>query len=74
MIDLPEASVGLARVDLDANDAGELRIARAFAPRTVSSGPPGRPVHVTLDDMRLDRGHVHGKPGGAPLIDADVAF
>ena len=73
VVDLPEAWVRVARVDLDANDAGDLRIARAFAPRTVSSGPPGRPVRLTLDDMRLERAHVQGKPNGVPGIDADVA-
>jgi translocation and assembly module TamB len=63
----------MARVDLDANEAGDLRIARAFAPRTVSSGPPARPVRVTLDDMRLEHAHVQGKPNGVPPIEGDVA-
>jgi translocation and assembly module TamB len=70
---VPELSATSADVSLDADSAGTSRIARAFAPRSPPSDKPSRGARVVLGDVRIGRVHVHGKPNGAPSVDADVA-
>src|SRR5579859_3272193 len=65
-----------ADVSLDADDAGRLRLARAFVPakhaeQTPSKRGPG--VRVAIAPVRLIHARVHGKPPGAPVVDAEVS-
>ncbi len=78
VIDVPSASVGNVDANLDADAAGNLRIANAFASKTPPepkkpNEPPGRGVRVAAPDVRLDHAWVHGTPPGAPLVDADLS-
>ncbi len=72
LVGVPELSAARADVDLDADDSGALRIARAFAPRSTPSEKGGRGARVDLGDIRIGQVHVHGKVGSVPPIDATV--
>ena len=69
-----EASVEEADVALDPDPTGALEIQAAFEPRSSPSpgGPPGRSVHVTLANIAVVHARVHGRPKGAPAMDADL--
>ncbi|MGH7270865.1 MAG: hypothetical protein ACREJ3_10590, partial [Polyangiaceae bacterium] len=73
-IEIRNVRVERAEVNLDADAAGRLRIARAFTPRP-STGPksqPARPVRVSFPDARVGQVIIRGQPRGAPRIDADL--
>jgi translocation and assembly module TamB len=73
VVTIPQASLASAEVNLDTDDAGTLRIAKAFLPRTEStSGAPGPEVHLSMPRLHLDHVAVRGQPAGAPSLDADV--
>jgi translocation and assembly module TamB len=67
-------SVATADVALDSDESGELRLARAFAPRgpAVPSKPGSRGVALRIPHALLGHVSVHGRPSPAPPIDADV--
>jgi translocation and assembly module TamB len=72
-IDLPETAVAYADVNLDADDDGTLRIARAFTtPRPTSPAGPSRGVRLKLAHVRVGRTSIHGQMNGAPPIDSHV--
>jgi translocation and assembly module TamB len=73
VVGIPEASLTTAEVNLDADDAGTLRIAKAFLPRTPStSTTPGPGVWLSMPRLHLAHVSVHGQPPGAPSLDADA--
>lgn len=77
VIDVPSASILNGDVNLDADAAGNLRIANAFVPKNPDDPqkppePPGRGVRVEAPEVKLGHAWVHGTPPGAPLVDADV--
>ncbi len=70
---IPQASLASAEVNLDADSAGTLRIAKAFLPRTAStSTTPGPEVHLSMPRVHLGHVAVRGQLAGAPLLDGDV--
>lgn len=72
-IDLAELTVARADVNLDADDDGTLRIARAFTtPPSASPGGPSRGVRLALSRIHVDHTSIHGSMSGAPPIEADV--
>ncbi len=73
VVDLSDASIARADIDLDTGDDGAIRIARAFAPRSPSTGPPGRGVRIVLANALIDHLRVHGTPPAGPSIDASVS-
>src|SRR5580658_7396684 len=73
VVDLPDLAVSHADVNLDADDDGTLRIARAFtAPRPTSPSGPSRGVRLTLARVRIGHTSIHGQMSGAPPIDSNV--
>jgi translocation and assembly module TamB len=74
-VDLEAVSVLRADVSLDADEAGTLRLARAFTP-PVSTSPPsssgGGGVRLTLPHAQLTHVAVHGRPPAGPLVEAYV--
>jgi hypothetical protein len=73
IVDLPEATIAEAEVNLDSDAAGAVRIARAFRPRASShEGGPGPDVRVSLPHAHIGHGVVHGQPQGSPPIDAEA--
>ena len=76
-IGVPSASIERADALLDANPAGDLRLAKAFEPKKKDAPkkdePPGRGVEVDAPDVRLRHAWVRGTPAAsAPPIDADL--
>jgi hypothetical protein len=72
-VDVADITAARADVDLDADESGTPRIARAVAPRTPSSPEkPGRAVRVALENVHVGHAHVHGQPSGSPPIDATI--
>jgi translocation and assembly module TamB len=75
-IDVPCASVGHVDVNLDADAAGDLRIANVWTskapPTPKKNEPPGRGVLVDVPVVRLAHAWAHGTPAGAPLVDAEL--
>ncbi|MBX3190518.1 MAG: translocation/assembly module TamB domain-containing protein [Labilithrix sp.] len=83
-IDVPAVAVDHVDVAIDADDRGESRIARAFAPKHAQIAPerpdqaqkkpaqPGRGVRVEAPSIALRHAWIHGAAGGAPAIDAEV--
>jgi translocation and assembly module TamB len=74
IIDVSDVTVATAEVNLDTDGAGDIRIARAFAPRSPSppGGPPGRVVHLTISPIHVTHAAAHGQLDGAPPIDGDL--
>ena len=74
---LSEVSIDALDVRVDTDDAGQLELADAFAPRP-SSAPPtpadpeARGFRLEISRVAWKHAHVHGLPAGAPPIDADV--
>jgi translocation and assembly module TamB len=70
------ASIDHVHANLDANPAGELRLATAFQPATPEEPkpeePPGRGVLVEAPHLRLEHAWISGTPPGAPLVDAEL--
>jgi translocation and assembly module TamB len=82
VIALPSISIADGEVNLDPDASGELRIVRAFEPRTpaepkkledYTTREPVRPIHVVAPSIRLAHVWVHGAPPDTPLIDADLS-
>ena len=73
-IDLTELAADEVDVNLDADDSGALRIARAFAaPKSAApSAPPGRAVRVHIPSVALAHVVVHGRPTPPIAVDAKV--
>ena len=71
-IDLTEVAADQVDVNLDADDSGALRIARAFAaPKsTAPPGPPGRGVRLHIPSVALAHVVVRGRP--TPPVDVDA--
>jgi translocation and assembly module TamB len=74
-IGIPSAFVGRVDANLDTDASGELRIARAFAPRSPTtmesaSRNQGRGVLVAMPDVRLGHAWVHGAP---TRVDVDLS-
>ena len=74
VIRIEDVKVESARVSLDRNAKGDLRIAGTFLPRTPSppSPEPSRPVEVHLPSIRLARAKVVGEPTANLPVDADL--
>lgn len=74
MVRIDDVKVESARVSLDRNAKGDLRIAGTFLPRkpTPPSPEPSRPVEVHLPSIRLDRAKVVGEPAANLPLDADL--
>jgi translocation and assembly module TamB len=72
VVELSDVAATRADVDLDADETGALRIARAFEPRSPSDGQPGRGARVVLSNAQVDHVRIHGQPSGSPPIDANV--
>jgi translocation and assembly module TamB len=70
-VDLPEVTVEAVDVNLDADSTGTLRLLRTFV---AEKQEPSSSQGVALSIERAHVGHatVHGRPPGAPPIDADV--
>ncbi|HTQ46573.1 MAG TPA: hypothetical protein VMI75_27660, partial [Polyangiaceae bacterium] len=71
-IDLTEVAADQVDVNLDADDSGALRIARAFAApkNTAPPGPPGRGVRLHIPSVALAHVVVRGRP--TPPVDVDA--
>ncbi len=74
VIRVEDVKVESARVSLDRNAKGDLRIAGTFLPRkpTPPSTEPSRPVEVHLTSIRLDRAKVVGEPAANLPVDAEL--
>jgi translocation and assembly module TamB len=71
VIDLAEVRLAYVDADLDVDGAGGLRLAKAFQPRDEKPSP-GRKTAIRLGRVAMDHAWLHGRPPGAPLVDADV--
>ena len=72
-VEIPEASLASAEVNLDTDDEGTPRIAKAFLPRTPStSTTPGPSVRLSMPRLHLGHVSVRGRIAGAPPLDGDV--
>ncbi len=70
---LTEVSARAVDVDLERDEAGDLGIQRALAPRTPSDpSSPGREVRVVLDRVDVAHAWLHGAPVSGLPLDADV--
>jgi translocation and assembly module TamB len=74
VVDIPKVSIASAHVVLDADTVADLRIGKAFVPRSTSApgGPPGRNVRLTIPDIHIAHAAVSGQPAGLSPIDAEV--
>ena len=73
VIDLAEVNLGYVDANLDADAAGQLRLASAFEPRDKTpSQPSSRKTAIALGRIQLAHAWLHGQPSGAPLVDADI--
>ncbi len=74
VVRIEDVGVESARLSLDRNAKGDLRIAGTFLPRTPTppSTEPSRPVSVRLPSIRLDRAKVVGEPVANLPVDADL--
>lgn len=72
--DLTGVAADIADVDLDADESGALRIARAFAAPKSASPPehPGRGVRVHIPSVTLAHVTVHGQPAPQVAVNAKV--
>jgi translocation and assembly module TamB len=73
-IGVTDVSIGRAEVDLEADESGGLRLAKAFVPRRTAETAPaaGRGVRLSMPAARLAHATVKGTPAGGQPIDADV--
>ena len=75
-VGLFDASIDDLDVRLDTDEAGQLDLVDAFAPKT--QGPPTPPdpdargVRVDIDRILLKHGWAHGNLTGSPALDANV--
>lgn len=73
VVGVPVASLVSAEVDLDTDDEGTARIAKAFLPRTRSSTPSSGPsVRLSMPQVHLGHVSVHGAPVAVLPLDGDV--
>jgi translocation and assembly module TamB len=71
-VEIGPLAVEGAEINLDADASGTLRLVRTFVAPGPSAGS-SRGVALSLRDVRLEHATVHGRPAGAPAIDADIA-
>jgi translocation and assembly module TamB len=74
VVDVTDVSIRRAEVNLDADESGALRLAKAFVPRrTVETAPvESRGVRLSMPEVQLRHATLRGAPKGAQPIDADV--
>jgi translocation and assembly module TamB len=73
VVGIPVASLVSAEVDLDRDEAGTIRIAKAFLPRTPSTTPSTGPgPELSMPRVHLGHVSVRGAPVAALPLDADV--
>lgn len=73
-ITVDELSVDSVDVSLDADESGELRIARAFESATpeAPADPDARDLRLAILRVQITHAWVHGQMKDAPPIDADI--
>jgi translocation and assembly module TamB len=73
-VTLDELAIPTADVALDANDAGELGLARAFGPRgpPAPSAPASRGLMLDIPHAVLGHASVHGQPSPGLSVDGSV--
>lgn len=73
-ITVDELSVDSVDVSLDADESGELRIARAFESATPEApeDPDARDLRLAIPRVQITHAWVHGQMKDAPPIDADI--
>ena len=77
VVRLPELGIDRAEAVLEEDAAGELGLRRAFAPRRPSrraqgTPPGGHDVELSLPDLRLGSGWVHGQVARLPPLDVHL--
>lgn len=76
VVPIDEASIDHVEAVLDSDPAGRLRIAGAFADRspvaTAPAPPAARGLRVEMPRIALKHAWVHGRPPGAPALDAEL--
>jgi autotransporter translocation and assembly factor TamB len=68
---VPEVVLDDAEVVVEEDAAGAIGLARALAPRQVSTQPPAD-VRVTVPAIHLRHAWVHGHLAAVPIVDADL--
>jgi translocation and assembly module TamB len=73
VIDLADVKLAFVDADLDAASGGGLRLASAFRPKDEHpSAPAARKTAIRLRHVGMTHAWLHGRPPGAPPVNADV--